>query len=53
MCTERILEGEKLMEVLSNYTQTGKKNDPGTLKNGTGTLNLYDPDGKLTQVVQY
>ena len=41
------------MEVISNFTKDGRKNDPGTLKNGTGTLRLYDPDGKLTETVEY
>ena len=30
ICTERTYEGEKLMEVISNYTKTGEKNNPGT-----------------------
>jgi antitoxin component YwqK of YwqJK toxin-antitoxin module len=53
LCTERIYEGEKLMDVLSNFTKTGEKNNPGTIKNGTGTLNLYYPDGTLKETIEY
>jgi hypothetical protein len=41
------------MEVISNYTKDGKRNNPGTIKNGTGTLNLYEPDGKLRETIEY
>jgi antitoxin component YwqK of YwqJK toxin-antitoxin module len=53
LCFEAIYKNGKLMEVISNFTKDGKMNDPGTLKNGTGILKLYDPDGKLTETVEY
>ncbi|HYG38313.1 MAG TPA: hypothetical protein VD908_06835 [Cytophagales bacterium] len=51
--TERIYKDGKLIEVLSNYNRKGKKNNPGTIKNGTGTLNIYDADGNLTEAIDY
>jgi hypothetical protein len=53
LCFESIYKNEKLMEVISNYTKDGKRNNPGTIKNGTGTLNLYEPDGKLRETIEY
>jgi antitoxin component YwqK of YwqJK toxin-antitoxin module len=51
--TERIYKGGYLLEVNSNYNRKGKRNNPGTIKNGTGTVNIYDTDGKLTKTKDY
>ncbi|WP_375579372.1 toxin-antitoxin system YwqK family antitoxin [Marivirga tractuosa] len=51
--TEREYKNGLLWNVYSNYNRNGKKNDEGTIKNGTGTLNIYDAEGKLTDTVEY
>lgn len=51
--TERIYKDGDLLEVISNFNKHGKKNNPGTIKNGTGTVNIYDADGKLTETNDY
>ena len=47
--TLQVYKQGNLIEVISNYNSEGKTNDPGTIKNGTGTVNIYDVDGKLTE----
>jgi len=44
----------KSWEVVSNYTQNGIKRNPGSLKNGNGTIIFYNEDGSIreTQVFQ-
>lgn len=39
--------------VISNYTVDGIKQEKGTLFEGTGTLYIYDKDGKLIQIKTY
>lgn len=51
--TERIYKDGDLLEVISNFSKQGIKNNPGTIKNGTGTLNIYDADGNLTETDEY
>ncbi len=47
--TEEVYKHGNLMEVICNYNNKGKRNDPGTLKNGNGTVNIFDENGKLTE----
>jgi antitoxin component YwqK of YwqJK toxin-antitoxin module len=51
--TERILLNGKPMEVVSNFDSTGKPMDPGTLKDGYGTIKLYDKKGNLVEIKNY
>ncbi len=51
--TERVYKDGKLWNVNSNYDRNGKKRDSGTIKNGTGKLNIYNTEGKLTKVYEY
>ena len=39
--------------VFSNFKPNGESQEKGTLKNGTGTLFIYDAKGKLLQVETY
>lgn len=39
--------------VIANYDANGKKRNPGTLKNGNGTLILYNEDGAIRETVTY
>ncbi|PLW91930.1 MAG: hypothetical protein C0592_13385, partial [Marinilabiliales bacterium] len=48
--TERIYEDDKTMEVLCNYDSKGKSRDKGTLKNGNGTMILYDREDNVYAV---
>jgi len=51
--TEQVFRKGNLMEVICNYNREGKKNDPGTIKNGTGSVNFYDADGNLIETDYY
>lgn len=42
----------KQWTVLGNYTSDGKRRDAGTLKNGNGTVILYNEDGTVREVVK-
>jgi antitoxin component YwqK of YwqJK toxin-antitoxin module len=37
-------------EVVSNFTEDGKRRDAGTLKNGNGTIIFYNEDGSVREV---
>jgi hypothetical protein len=37
--------------VVANYDSKGNKRDPGTLKEGNGTIILYDDDATIREVV--
>ena len=39
--------------VIANYDQKGNKRDAGTLKNGNGTVILYNVDGKVSETLTY
>ncbi|KAI9452622.1 hypothetical protein F5148DRAFT_1289541 [Russula earlei] len=39
--------------VIANYTEAGIKRDPGTLKEGNGTVKLYNDDGTLRETILY
>ncbi len=51
--TEREYEGGKLLNVRFNFDKAGNELDPGTLTNGTGTLNYYNADGERTRTVLF
>jgi len=51
--TERLYSKGKVMEVISNFNHEGKPVDKGTLKAGTGTVIVYDEEGKQTSVLTY
>lgn len=37
-----------MSEILNMYDQEGNELDPGTYKDGNGTIKMYDPEGNLT-----
>ena len=43
----------KPWNAIANYTAGGQKRDPGTLKNGNGTILLYDDDGSVRETLRY
>ena len=51
--TERLYKNNNLIKVISNYDINGKKRNPGKLKNGTGTVNIYDREGNLKRIDYY
>jgi antitoxin component YwqK of YwqJK toxin-antitoxin module len=48
--TERIYKNGKIWTVLSNFDKKGNTLDKGTLKDGNGTLNVYDENAKLEEI---
>jgi len=50
---EEIFKNGLKWTVVANYDSKGNKRDPGTLKDGNGTLILYDDDVKIREVVVY
>ncbi|MBI3502372.1 MAG: hypothetical protein HY063_11315 [Bacteroidetes bacterium] len=51
--SERIYKEGKLVEVTCNYDAMGNSSDKGTMKNGNGTLILYDEEGLPTDTEKY
>lgn len=51
--TERVFLNGKLMEVKSNFNREGEPLFPGTIKNGNGTVVLYDEQGNLIKTILY
>lgn len=51
--TERVLKDGLNWEVKSNFDKNGKPLDKGTLKNGTGSMKLYNEEGQLTETITY
>lgn len=51
--TERNYRVGKLWNILSNFDAEGKPKAIGSLKNGNGTVYLYNERGKLEQTLQY
>ncbi|MBI4646257.1 MAG: tetratricopeptide repeat protein [Bacteroidia bacterium] len=51
--TERKYNKGKLWEVVSNFKKNGEYNSPGTLKEGNGTVMVYDIEGKVLEVQVY
>lgn len=43
----------KLWKVVANYTEEGTKRNPGTLKNGNGTIIYYNEDGTIRETVNH
>lgn len=50
---EELYKDGKHWTVIANYDANGKKRNPGTLKNGNGTLVLYNEDGTVRETVTY
>lgn len=51
--TERSWNNGKLFEIVSCYDGQGNELDRGTLIIGTGTMKLYDSNGKLLETLVY
>lgn len=51
--TEQTYVHGKTMEIISNLDRNGNPMDKGTLKNGNGTILLYDENGKQTSIRTY
>jgi antitoxin component YwqK of YwqJK toxin-antitoxin module len=50
---EEIFKNGLKWTVVANYDSKGNKRDPGTLKEGNGTLILYDDDVTVREVSMY
>jgi len=46
---EQTYKNGKYLDVIANYTKDGIKRNPGTLKNGNGTIIFYDEDGSIRE----
>ena len=46
-------KNDKAWTILTNYDSKGNKRDGGTLKNGSGTLILYNDDTTVREIVTY
>jgi antitoxin component YwqK of YwqJK toxin-antitoxin module len=51
--TQRLYKNGKPWEVLSNFNKQGAALEKGTLKDGNGTLNLYDENAVLNKIEYY
>lgn len=51
--TTRIYKDDRPWTVLSNFNSDGEMMEKGTLKDGEGTLYLYDENGKLEYIETY
>ncbi|MBU0766022.1 MAG: hypothetical protein KJ607_14450 [Bacteroidetes bacterium] len=51
--TERVYSRGKLINITGNYDSQGNSKDPGTLKDGNGTVIQYDIKGKEVAVHNY
>lgn len=51
--TEMEFNKGKPHTVIANYTEAGEKRNPGTLKEGNGTVILYDEDGSIRETIHY
>lgn len=51
--TEEIFNNDLLLNVKFNYDQNGKPQDKGTIKDGNGTVKLYNDTGKLYTIITY
>lgn len=49
----QIMKDGKPWTIISNHDQNGKERDPGTLKDGTGTLIFYNDDGTVRDTISY
>lgn len=50
---EEIYKEGKPWTVVANYTDKGQKRDPGTLKDGNGTVIFYNEDGTVREKTTY
>ncbi len=50
---EREEKDGKPWTVIGNYSEEGIKRDPGTLKEGNGTMILYKEDGSVRDIIVY
>lgn len=51
--SELVYEKGKLINVLYNYDINGMPKDKGSLKDGNGTLYIYNEEGELTEIEHY
>ena len=51
--TEQIFNNDLLLNIKANYTQNGKLRDKGTIKDGNGTVKLYNEEGKVRTIITY
>lgn len=51
--THRVYKNGLLTEIISNFTSSGKALDKGTIKNGNGSVNIYDENGHLIQTQKF
>ncbi|PTB98040.1 hypothetical protein C9994_00345 [Marivirga lumbricoides] len=51
--TEKVYANGLLWQVISNYDRNGVKKDKGTLKNGNGTLRVYNSEGQLSRIAEF
>ena len=51
--TELIYSNNKTMEVVCNFDRDGEPKPKGTLKNGNGSIILYDDNGERRSIEQY
>lgn len=51
--TERIYKQGKLWNVISNFSRGGKRLDKGTIKDGNGTVRIYNGEGILSKKVEF
>jgi hypothetical protein len=51
--TERLCKDGKLWEVIFNNNTKGKPVDKGTLKNGNGTIKIYNENDELVEINEY
>ena len=48
--TERLYRNGQLWTVLSNFDKNGHSHETGTLKDGNGSLNIYNENGTLEEI---
>ncbi|MCK4560318.1 MAG: hypothetical protein KAV45_11075 [Calditrichia bacterium] len=51
--SERIYRNGVPWTVLSNFNEDGKPQEKGSLKDGNGTLYIYDEKGKLIEIITF
>ena len=50
---ESVVKDGRPWTVIANYTSEGKKRDPGTLREGNGTMIFYNDDGTVRETTKY
>lgn len=51
--TEQIFSNGLLLNIKGNYTQDGKLRNKGTLKDGNGTVIIYNEEDKINTIITY